>query len=292
MPRPHSKLRYAILVTLAYFDVFDFPLTQDELIRFLHSVKRVRSDVIIHELSTIPYIHSKDRIFYHLPKREKLVAQRQEREIISKRKIEKALFSIHLLRWIPTILFVGLSGSLAMNNGDKDSDIDLFLITIPHTLWITRALVWLIFVLIGNRRKRNTKGKDSMCVNMLMDMRYLAFPPDRCDIYTAHEVVQIVPLVDKYHTYARLLQSNQWIKKLLANKREPSTKVSPLPAWLRLLSWCLAPIEVGVMRLQLWYMRKHKTIEKVTPTYIAFHPYNYRGTIIKEFEKNIQRYAI
>lgn len=61
---------------------------------------------------------------------------------------EKELFHktqdfIQSIRWIPGLRMVAISNSLAMYATHRESDIDLFIITAPHRLWIVRTLVLL-----------------------------------------------------------------------------------------------------------------------------------------------------
>lgn len=292
MPTPHNSLRRALFSMLAYFDMFDFPPTKEESIKFLHSSTRISNQNIETILSKTPHIRVQNRLFYFLPTRKKLVEKRMEKEKISERKLQKATKLIKILGLLPTISFIGISGSLAMKNGDEGSDIDLFIISIPNTVWITRFFIWVLLALAFRRRKRNTKGQDSLCINMLVDRNAVVFFKKRQDIYTAHEIIQVMPIVDKYQTFALFLQKNTWVLEYLANSFEEKETSDNMPFWIEILSFCLVPLENALRLFQLWYMKKHQTIEQTTPTFIAFHPHNYRDTIIKEFGKRRKIYGI
>ena len=281
-----------MMSTLAYFDVFDFPVTQDEMVRFLHSAKAIPTAVIDREIQKVPHMRVQSRVLYFLPTRKHIVAGRLEKERISKEKIHSNTRVLTLLGRLPTIAFLGVSGSLAMKNGDRESDIDLFIITFPHTVWITRAVIWLVLLVMGRRRKRNTKGIDTICVNMMMDREHLLFPVERQDIYTAHEIMQVIPVIDKYHTYSFFVRTNNWIERYLANSFIKTTSNTDVPGWVHVCWLCISPVESLVRILQLVYMKRHQTREKVTSTYIAFHPYDYRDTIIQAFKERLRDYAI
>lgn len=292
MPIPPNKLYRSILTTLTYFDMFDFPLTKEEITHFLHTPFPVPAKEIENALVSVSQKRIDSQTFYFLPQREKVVRQRVERKKISDNKIRNAERIIKLLGFLPTILFIGISGSLAMKNGDMDSDIDLFIITTPQTVWITRLLVWIFLAVAFRRRKRGTKGKDTFCVNMLIARDALLFPKERQDIYTAHEIVQLRPFINKKNTYEVFLNENIWIQKFLANSVSEKMVFSESLAAGGLLLFLFRPIEHVLRNVQLWYLKRHKTIEQTTDKVIAFHPYDYRDTIVKEFERRIRKYAI
>ena len=50
---------------------------------------------------------------------------------------------------------------------------------------------------------------------MFMDGQKMRFPKSEQDIYTAHEIVQLKPLVDKQETYKRFLWQNRWLQEFL-----------------------------------------------------------------------------
>ncbi len=287
-PPHNNNLQRAIFSTLAYFDIFDFPLTKEEMYTYLHVSEKTSFAELEKALLTISSETKDNRILYLLPKREGLAERRIQNEEISERKIEKEKNLLRMLGFFPTIAFIGISGSLAMKNGDGESDIDIFIITLPHTIWLTRFFLWIVLQLFSKRRKRNTKGQDTICINMLLDRNTLAFPHDRHEIYTAHEIVQVVPVVNKYQTYELFLQKNTWVLDYLANSFQKKFLIESIPFWLKIMSFCLIPLETIVRFMQVMYMRQHKTIEQTTKTFIAFHPYNYRDTILKEYKKRIQ----
>lgn len=55
---------------------------------------------------------------------------------------------IQYIKWIPGLRMVAVSNSLAMHATHEDSDIDLFIISAPHRVWIVRTLVLLTATLL------------------------------------------------------------------------------------------------------------------------------------------------
>lgn len=214
----------AILRTLAYADVFDYPLNKDEIWRWLIAEKRsqktgdrkkfTRSLKSILDSDKIHFI----RGFYCLKDREKIILLRKRKEQYSASKIKLAGKVAGILRLIPWVKLVGVTGALAMRNADKEDDIDLLIITTPNRLWLTRLLAVFLLELTGKRRRPDEeKVKDKICLNMFLDENHLALPQKERDLFSAHEVYQMEPFWQEERTYQRFLKANSWSQKFLPN---------------------------------------------------------------------------
>ena len=124
-----SNLEKNVLAAPSYSDIFDYPLTQTQIHKFLVGKKASRKDVEenLKKLSAEKKI-DQNREFYFLPKREKITETRIERELISQDKLKIAKKTARILRLIPNVKFVGISGALACKNSQKEDDIDFFII--------------------------------------------------------------------------------------------------------------------------------------------------------------------
>lgn len=218
---------------------------------------------------------------------------RIKREQISKQKLKIAQKASKILSRIPTIKFVGVTGSLAMMNAKKDSDIDLMIITKAGTLWTTRLLCYMAVWLNGYkiRNPRNKLEKDMLCINLWLDKDDLLWNKKDRNIYTAHEIAQIVPLVNKNKTYEKFLYLNKWVldfwpnavdkkymiysKSYIAGAKKQYTIYNILYTWLEKLSFYL----------QYKYMKPKITREVITPTCAIFHPNDW-GKVVMEKLKN------
>lgn len=211
----------AILRTLAYADVFDYPLTKEEIWKWLvgkqatgkrqkEVEKRLKENSYL--LSHISYRQG----FYSLKGREKIVALRKKREQYSASKLKLAGKVAGIMRLIPWVKLVGVTGALAMSNSDKGDDIDLLIITSKNRLWLTRGLV-VTFLRLAGLYRRPGKIKNKICPNMFLDEAHLSIPQKERDLFSAHEVCQMKPLWEKRRTYQRYLRANQWSKEFLPN---------------------------------------------------------------------------
>lgn len=294
-----KSIKKAVLQTLIYSDIFDYPLTKEEIWRFLIGQKINKKD-FYQELKSLVRSESTPlgcrHNFYYLPGRQEIVKKRIEREKISRRKLKIAKKAARWLSYIPTTLFIGVSGALALKNSHKDDDIDLFIIASKNTLWLTRLLMVILLILSGQYRKRNTKDVcDKICLNMLIDETSLQLPFKHRDLYGAHEVIQLMPIYVKNNIYNRFLQANKWADAFLPNARIKKQKLrirNKVERPLFIIHYSLFILEWLAKQLQLWFINKHKTIEVVSDNFLAFHPFPYREKIINLYKEKIKKYGV
>ena len=211
-----NKIQTAILRTLAYADVFAYPLTLKELHRFLISQK-TDSQSLKETLKTLKKISSKGDYFF-LKNKEKNVYLRRKRKKWSQGKCLLARKVASCLRLIPWIKMVAVTGNLAMDNAEQDDDVDLLIITAKKRLWLTRLLTNFLVEIVANRRRPGDKEvKDKICLNMFLDENHLKIPVKEQNLFTAHEVCQLKPIWAKNQLYQRFIQENLWCQNFLSN---------------------------------------------------------------------------
>lgn len=201
--------KQTILKTLHYADIFDYPLRFEEIQKY--SVETLAVEVlkeILSQMGSGPY--------YCLPGREEIIELRKRREVYSQPKLKKARKVAALLKFIPWIKLIGVTGALAVENSDPGDDIDLIIVTAPKRLWLTRGLV-VTFLRLTGQYRRPGKIKDKICPNLMLSKDALDFPDH--DLFTAHEIVQMKPIYDRENTYQQFLQANRWLKDFLPNWR-------------------------------------------------------------------------
>lgn len=262
------------LASVIYHDVFDYPLTAIDLIRW-------EVGDIVKVVSADAFLFRAKSGHYYLKGREGIVLRRLMRERSSKRKMKIAERAALLLSFIPTIKFVGITGALAMKNADDDADIDFLIITQKGTLWTTRLASLLLLKLFNFqvRRYGDKNEKDKLCLNMWLDEGKLKIVK-RKNIYTAHELAQIVPLIDKGGTFTRLIEKNKWIYDYWPNAVSISRK-SELGKKVLRVGLTAKLIEPVARKLQFSYMRGKITRETVTPRRAFFHPVDW-GTFVTD----------
>ena len=263
-------LAKAILTTLTYSNHFHYPLTMDEL-----HLRLVEQKVIRNKLeSTVKALMQSKAIetkagFYFLPNHSALVKQRLLYAKLSKPLKDLAMSYVPILRRVPSVMAIYLTGSLAMNNTDGHDDIDLLIITKPGLLWTTRLLLTIYTSLLGLRRTpKTTNIMGKLCLNLYLTPDSYLMPASRRSLYTAYELVQMTPLYDPNNTHTELLASNSWIKTYLPNYPLPKPKTHRV-------SVTRYPIyEKLVYTLQYLYMKPRITREYITRDAAFFHPRN------------------
>ncbi|MBI3153419.1 MAG: hypothetical protein HYZ21_14905 [Chloroflexi bacterium] len=199
-----SDLERAILETLAYSDIFDHPLTVDELHRFL-TVSAAKDEVYacVENMDGV----LSNREYYFLSDRTDIVEVRNQRVENSRRAFNRALFYGRILGSLPFVRMVALTGSLAMLNLSKNRDMDYMLVAKPGRVWTARA-----FALLFGRLAR--LFGDVICPNVIVSERALAW--NARNIYTAREFAQMIP-VSGLRVFNQLRAANLWVNDFLPN---------------------------------------------------------------------------
>lgn len=266
----------SILATLIYSDIFDFPLTLNEIYLLLISNKKISKEAIKNSLNENKKIR-KNGDYYFLRKRENIVSLRKKREKESALKINNNLALLRLIGLIPTIEFLGISGSVAVNNAKRNDDLDLFIITKKNTLWSSRFLVIFLLFIFGKKRSTNKKvSPNKICANMLIDESALLI--NKKNLFIAKEIAQIIPIVNKDETYENFLSKNKWIKIYLANFPIPKAKAGLIGS-----NFLFEYIDNIFFRIQKRYMASKITNEKIDKNYAWFHPNDISSKINEEF---------
>lgn len=206
-----NSLASAVLYTLAYSDVFDYPLSVDQVWRYLIGMRASRPDVE-GALAATPGIETNGAVHY-LAGREVVAEMRSARAQIAQAMWPRVRKYASRIARLPFVRMVSLTGALAMINARASDDYDFLIVTEPGYLWLTRAMVIALVV-----RPSALLG-DEVCPNYFITKDNLVF--DSHDLFTAHELAQMVPLSGK-ELYADLRRHNAWAHAFLPNaKRAP-----------------------------------------------------------------------
>lgn len=205
----------AILETLAYSDIFEYPLRLDELHRYL--AVRVNKDELSDRLQLLAgWVGEKDG-FHFLEGRDEIVHIRKQREEVSRSLMPHALRYGRILGSLPFVRMAALTGSLAVMNVSQNADFDYMLVTAPGRVWTARA-----FALLFNRFTRLLGH--ALCPNLVISETSLVW--HQRDLYTARELCQMIPVAG-FDVYQRLMQANGWVKDFLPNIGQTSEVSEP-----------------------------------------------------------------
>ncbi len=215
------RLEKAVLKTLSYHNLFHYPLKQKEIKRLLIKYSLAGDDLskILAGLIKKGKVDKEDDLFF-LKGRQAIVMIRKKRLKPSLKKEKIAQEMVNIIKAVPFVKGIALTGGLAMLNSNKNDDIDLFIITKKNTLWLTRLLLLAILTVLKKRPRigKNKKNlKDKICANLFLEEDALKIRKQQQNLFIAHEIAQMKVLVNRGDILQTFLQENIWVKSYLPN---------------------------------------------------------------------------
>lgn len=216
----------AVVKTLAYFDIFQYPLTKEEIQQF--SGLRIPPSLLqelLQELVSQKKIFQLEN-FFSLQDNPLLIYRRRQGNERAVALLKKAQRIGRFLYQFPFVSAVGISGSLSKNFADQQADIDFFIITKPNRLWIARTLMHLYkkFTFLTGRQHY-------YCMNYYIDETACSLT-DR-NIFTAIELKTLLPVCGE-SAMRHFFDNNQWAESWLpacAWRRQAA--IDPRPSFLK-----------------------------------------------------------
>ena len=211
---PVERTECCILRILAYFSVFDYPLTKDEIQEFLPPSGTTNSTD--HALANLVRGHVIFRIdeFYLLQDDPQLVKRRQDGNRRAEQLIPKAMKIGRFLSRFPYVRGVGISGSLSKQYAHEKADFDYFIIIKANRLWIARTLMHVFKKLTFLNGKQH-----HYCMNYYLDEQSLKLRDQ--NIYTAIEIATLIPVQGK--GLQAFFMANEWVREWFASYSPEST---------------------------------------------------------------------
>jgi hypothetical protein len=205
-----SSFSKAILKTLLYFDIFQCPLTVEEICTYCSCSTSMEE--VSKQLEALVEVNCLKRsgVYYFID--EKDSATRIKKKIEGNGKAEELLkianrFS-RFISYFPFVRGICLSGSLSKGYADGKSDIDYFIITEPGRLWLCRTL------LIAFKKIFLLNSHKYFCVNYFVDTDNLEIPDK--NTFTAIELTSVIPTYNCI-LYEQLMARNRWTDKYCPN---------------------------------------------------------------------------
>jgi hypothetical protein len=291
-----SQIDRAVYGAVAYADVFGYPLNRGELAPKAVGVA-VSDEQAVASLTRLVRVN---RVtgrgeWVTLPSRSGIIADRKRRSAGIGRKLRLARRVAAFLAPLPTVLMVAVTGGVAAGNADAGDDVDLLIVASPGTVWTTRLIVT---AATGMRFTRRHPGQaeiaDAVCLNMFMDGGRLAVPVSERDVYSAHEVMQLLPVFSRGSTAADFWRENGWTGRYLPNWHPAvgdgmvrrSYGYGIPDRFVRLICRLAEPVAYAFQR---WYMGKKVTSEVTKPDYVRFHPRDARSWVLPAFAERTAR---
>ncbi|MBI2051022.1 MAG: hypothetical protein HYT31_04445 [Parcubacteria group bacterium] len=221
------QLEKSILATIAYFDVFDYPLTLLELRRLLLGRTKVSyalSDIqrVLDEGALLQKAVRRKNGFFYVRGRDANVSERRGRFLISQEKHKGSRFVLHLLSYMPFVRALFICNSLALENTTHQSDVDVVVVAKTGGVWWAR-LFSLVLLSLLRRRPGQAGGRPKICLSFFIDEAHLDVRTLRMsgnDIDFAYWIAHFYPIYDTGNAYLRFWAANYpWLSEVLPNAR-------------------------------------------------------------------------
>ncbi|MBI2463441.1 hypothetical protein HYV57_00620 [Candidatus Peregrinibacteria bacterium] len=258
----------AIMATIAYFDIFDFPLKENELKKYLYrgnstnfcfkNLIKIAGDEKIKKtgigktsaetqqffVKNSPGIIDKSIKFCDeyivLNNRESIVQLRKEREKRARKLWKKTRRYAYYMQCLPFIQMVAVCNNLSYDNPSEKSDIDLFVICKKNRLYLGRTFLTFWLHVFGARR-HHSKISGRFCLSFFISEDHLNLENimlKNHDIYLAYWLKTLKPLFGK-KTYIQLMKKNEhWHKKYFSEQSFHFDRLIPHGAFLKIVQTC------------------------------------------------------
>jgi hypothetical protein len=226
--RKEEKTESSIVRILAYFSIFQYPLSRDEIKKFLHTP----ADIVFLD-NSLTHLVEKGSIFktdglYSLEPGIAIVNKRRQGNLRAEKLLPKAMRIGKFLSAFPYVRGIGISGSLSKMYADKNADIDFFIITRANRLWVARTLMHLF-----KKLTFLTGQQHFYCMNYYVDENALKLEDQ--NIYTAVETITLLPV--KGESMHDFFVANSWVREWFAGYgvKQNESRHQPRQSWTKKL---------------------------------------------------------
>lgn len=209
----------AILKTVVFFDLFDYPLTTWEIWQYLSL--RIELETVEQSLAGLlnKNVLQTAQGFVFMPGRSGIVMIRRQRYNYTNHKFLIAKRVARLFALLPAVKLVAVSNLIGHHNLRAGSDIDIFIMASPNRLWLTRffcaGLMKLFFLRPTKKNKVN-----KICLSFYVTISGANLEKLRLgtyDPYFDHWLIGLYPLHDKDEFLPFLRAQNTWLKEIFPN---------------------------------------------------------------------------
>lgn len=312
-----SKTEIAILKTLCWFDVFDYPLTKEEVWRFGLFIDECELGEVEKELAKMMIGNKiiQTEIFFHLPGRSEIITERKKRYNHTDQKFKRAMKFAKIFRLLPSIELVAMGNLIGSHNLRAGGDIDLLIVAKPGTIWTTRFITATIVKLLGARPTADSTT-DKICLSFYATSEALNFESTAQvnQLYFFYWLAFLTPIYDPHDAelcgaqrggaYAKLMRENIWIKERLPNFF-PQTphhlrtvkKINCYLADLILYPWYLfenqlKSLQLKILPQSLRELANQDTRVVISDRMLKFHANDRRQEFQEKYRTKLRQYNV
>lgn len=296
-----TDLEQSIVRTLCWFSVMRYPLTGFEIWKWLIEPARPYDlSEVYRVLEMSEWVKGKMETqggrFILAGEKEEVVGTRAQKYLDSVkkfRKLRRAAIHFHLFSSVRAVSAVN---SIAWWSTTEESDIDLFVVTKPRSIWSTRFWMVLPFMLMGARPEDSKQ--DPFCFSFFATQNQLAMDDLRLkegDHYFAFWLKSMVPLLDRDQNFRELEKMNAWADKILPNASSRSVhplhrSLSPFPPF-----HSFPPFESFYRSIQhkrfphvIRHLANKDSRVVITDDMLKFHETDRRAEFERQYEKKVE----
>ncbi|MBK7037448.1 MAG: nucleotidyltransferase domain-containing protein [Bacteroidetes bacterium] len=204
-----EAVKSSVLRSLIYYDIFNYPLTANELIKFssvkLHDIQSINNalDDLTQHLLIFKFGE-----YYSLKNDPSQIERRKNGNNAATDILPKALKRSKFIHKFPFVRSVNISGSLSKNYFDESTDFDFFIIAEKNRIWLCRLLLTLYKkIFLFNSRKY-------FCINYYIDTSDLLIPDK--NLFSAVEIITLKNQTGEA-VYKNFMERNTWVHEYFPN---------------------------------------------------------------------------
>lgn len=223
-----------IIRPLAYFDIFHYPLSKEELQAY-SGLPPAQLDTVLAELVQQGQVFALDGL-YALENKMAMAHDRRKANQLAAQRMRVAAKAAAIIARFPYVRAVAISGSLSKNFADAKTDIDFFIITEANRLWVARTCLHLL-----KKLSFITGSQHLFCMNYFVDTAALEIVEK--NVFTATEIVTLIPMYGQA-PLQQFLEANHWTVQYFPKQTGIRDMDKHAPkGWLarRLEAWCKGP---------------------------------------------------
>jgi hypothetical protein len=242
--------------------------------------------------------------FYFLAGREEIIWERIRRKKLTDQKFKKSRWILRFLSCPPFTRLIMMSGTMAIGNPYKESDIDLLVVAKAGRIWTTRACLTFFAMLLGKYRT-GEKTENRLCLNHYVTDKSLAI--DFGNLYKAEEYLNLAPIAGELKIYDDFLAANRgWMENYVffgGDNRENLRTFAPSKIFLkikyffeRMLGGKIGDwFEKTAKNLQISFIEKNPLTScprgrvRYADDNLVFHPVLIEREVIKKYEEKIKQ---
>jgi len=281
----------ALIRSLCYSDIFDFPLKLDEIVRYApnQAISIDEAEARLNTEGPLTGVIKRNGDFYYLEGRGDNCQRRLDREAESRQQLDSALRRLIPLQGIPFLRAAAITGALAAHNSPAGDDVDLLIIT-------SRGRTWTAYFFL--RLWRRFGHNPDICFNVFISESDLVFHNQ--NLFYAREILGALPIFNS-DVYERFIYANPWIFRIFPSwskiRSRDKYRLPVSPLWRRrqrylerMLGGAFGDlIDFLVNKVQTKNLVKSnaKTSMRMRRNRIKLHKRDNRSPILSKYEQRV-----